>query len=160
MSGLGKVTQVRPAGDDHRVLTVHGGDFSYRRRPCGGAESTPERPGCPWRVDAVGHFPAEAFAQSARTAHDLSGHTFGCHESGPDRPATCAGFLLQGADHNMAVRMHRATGKVDLSEVDDGGYELHPGYITMAVENGVDEDDSALRGCRFSYEEQSRGEWS
>lgn len=151
-----RVTDVRPAGDEHQVLSVVGGQGHYRRRPCGGETSTSERPGCPWRVDAVGHFPPEAFAHSAETASDLSGRTFGCHESGSERPAICAGFLLRGADHNMAVRMRASAGQIDLSQVDDGGHELHPGYITMAVENGLDEDDPALRNARWSYREEVR----
>lgn len=145
-----RIIETRMAGDEHQVLSVAGGQGHYRRQPCGAAESTEERPGCPWRVDAVGHFPAEAFAHSARTAEDLSGHTFGCHESGADRPAVCAGFLLRGADHNMAIRMRLSAGQIDLSQVDDGGYELHPGYITMATENGLDMDDPALRNARWS----------
>lgn len=149
-----RITEVRLAGDEHQVLSVRGGEGHYRRRPCGGEQSTPDRPGCPWRVDAVGHFPAEAFAHSARTAADMAGHTFGCHESGADRPAICAGFLLRGADHNMAVRMRTAAGQIDLSQVDNGGHELHPGYITMAVENGLDEHDPTLHGARWSYREE------
>lgn len=147
------ITNARLAGDEHLVLTIEGCGGHYRRRPCGGEVSTPERPGCPWRVDATGHFPAEAFAHSANTADDLSGKMFGCHESGADRPATCAGFLLRGADHNMTVRMRLSSGSIDLSQVDDGGHELWPGYVTMAVENGLDMDDPALRNCRWSHAE-------
>jgi Family of unknown function (DUF6283) len=149
-----ETVRVRPAGDEHQVVTVTGARGAYRRRPCGGPESTPGRPGCPWRVDAVGHFPAEAFAHSADTAHDMAGHRFACHESGTAHPATCAGFLLRGADHNMAVRMSIATGLIDMGQVDDGGHLLHPGYVSMAQANGVRAE--ALRGCRLSYEEEQR----
>ena len=63
-----RITDIRPAGDDHQVVTVtsdtpHG----YRRKPC----ST-----CPWRVDAVGEFPAEAFRHSANTAYDMADKQF------------------------------------------------------------------------------------
>ena len=68
----------------------------YRRNPCAK---------CPWRVEAVGEFPAEAFKHSASTAYDMSDRVFGCHDSGTSKPATCAGFQLRGAYHNLRVRM-------------------------------------------------------
>jgi hypothetical protein len=142
------VTRSRPAGPDHEVLSVEGVGEAYRRRPCGGEVSTPERPGCPWRVDAVGRFPAEAFAHSATTAYDLSDRVFACHESGAARPATCAGFLLRGADHNLAVRVRAARGRLDLAQVHDGGHELHHDYRAMAEANGVHPDDPRLAPCR------------
>lgn len=129
----------RHADPDHDVVTVEGGHGGYRRSPCGG---------CPWRVDQTGSFPAAAFAISADCAYDMSGRTFGCHESGLDRPVTCAGFLLRGADHNMAVRMKAASGRLDPSQVHDGGHELHDDYVAMAVANGLAEDDPALARCR------------
>lgn len=134
-----RVTRSRPAGPDHEVLSVKGGGEAYRRRPCGG---------CPWRVDQVGVFPAEAFGHSAPTAYDLSDRVFACHESGAARPATCAGFLLRGADHNLAVRVRAAAGRLDLDQVHDGGHELHQDYRAMAVANGVDPDDERLALCR------------
>ena len=91
-----QVIEVRPAGEDHRVVSVSGPEGPYRRRPCSD---------CPWRVDAAGEFPAEAFRLSARTAADMSDHVFSCHQSGSQKPAVCAGFLLRGADHNLAVRL-------------------------------------------------------
>lgn len=30
--------------------------------------------------------------------------------SGAERPATCAGFLMRGAEHNLSVRMKRMNG--------------------------------------------------
>lgn len=150
---MSEIRRTRPAGPDHQVVTVAGGNGSYRRRPCGGPTSTPDRPGCPWRVDATGAFPPEAFEHSADTAADMSGHVFACHESGTDHPATCAGFLLRGAAHNMAVRMRLSRGDIDPEQIDDGGHQLHPGYITMAIANGVDPDSPALAGCRYSPDE-------
>lgn len=47
-----KVTQVRDAGSDHQVVTVQADTGSYRREPCAD---------CPWRIDATGVFPAQAF---------------------------------------------------------------------------------------------------
>jgi hypothetical protein len=148
-----RIIEIRPAGDQHQVISVHGGTGLYRRRPCGAEVSTPERPGCPWRADAVGHFPPEAFAHSAHTAEDCASRTFACHEAGVDRSAICAGFLLQGADHNLSVRVRRASGKIDMAQVTDGGYELHAGYTTMAVANGLDEGHPALRNVRLSRDE-------
>lgn len=139
MASEPKVTRVRPADDNNQVVTVEGGRGLYRRSPCGG---------CPWRVDQTGSFPAEAFRHSAETAYDLSTHTFGCHESGTETPMICAGFLLRGADHNMAVRLKAMRGDIDPSKVHDGGHELHDGYTAMAMANGVEADDPALWRCR------------
>lgn len=139
---------IHPVDDAHQVVSVVGG-HGYRRRPCGG---------CPWRVDQTGSFPAEAFRVSAHTAHDMSDRAFGCHEAGTERPATCAGFLLRGAENNMAVRRRAATGRLDLDSVSDGGHELHDGYVSMAVANGVPADDPALHGCRYSSWENETGE--
>lgn len=139
---MATITQIRPAGtnergEDHQVVTVEGGKSSYRRKPC----ST-----CPWRLDAVGEFPAEAFRHSASTAYDLATNTFACHESGADRPAACAGFLLRGADHNLAVRLQRIRG--ECLDVTDGGHQLHENYRAMAIANGVPPEDPVLDLCR------------
>lgn len=144
----GELVEVRPVDDEHQVVTVEAAPLSYRRRPCGG---------CPWRLDQVGSFPADAFRHSARTAHDLSGNGFGCHESGIRRPATCAGFLLRGAEHNLSVRIRIAAGELDPEQVDDGGHPLHDGYTTMAIANGVPADDPALEHCRPSAREHAAG---
>ena len=133
-----KILNIRPAGDNHQVVTTKGGKGSYRKRPC---------KDCPWRVDATGKFPAEAFRHSANTAFDMSDHTFACHANGIKRPATCAGFLLQNADNNLAVRMKRMTSDY-ASDVTDGGHELHPNYRAMAIANGVPKDDPAIKLCR------------
>jgi Family of unknown function (DUF6283) len=138
------VLDVRPAGDDHQVLTIASDHKAHRREPCAD---------CPWRVDATGVFPPEAFRHSARTAFDMAQETFGCHSSGSHKPATCAGFLLRGAEHNLKVRMDRvyaAMEGADMDDVHDGGHALHPGYVAMAVANGVDPDDPALAKCRLS----------
>lgn len=132
------VTEIKPADLNHQVVTVEGGRGTYRKKPC---------KNCPWRKDAVGVFPAEAFRHSANTAYDMAKKTFGCHESGTKKPAVCAGFLLRGADHNLTVRMGYITGKFQ-GDVVDGGHELHENYRAMAVANGVDPDDPALVPCR------------
>lgn len=142
-----EVTEVHPVDDENQVLSVVGGHGGYRRSPCGG---------CPWRVDRTGSFPAGAFVVSAPTAYDQADRAFGCHESGTERPVTCAGFLLRGAEHNLAVRMRAASGQLDLDSISDGGHELHDGYVSMAVANGVDADDPALRRCRLSSREVTR----
>lgn len=143
------VTEIRPADEHNQVLTVVGGDAAYRRRPCDG---------CPWRKSQTGGFPAEAFRHSANTAEDMSRHTFGCHEAGIARPKVCAGFLLRGAEHNVSVRMKAMSGAIDfdsLVEPDDD--DLHEGYISMAVANGVPREDPALERCRLSsYEIEAR----
>ena len=133
-----RVLETRAAGPDHEVVSVQSTNGGYRRKPCSD---------CPWRVDATGEFPAEAFRHSARTAHDMSEHVFSCHQSGVDRPATCAGFLLRGADHNMAVRLGYLSGRY-AQDVEDGGLVLHDSYVAMAVANGVDPEDPCLTACR------------
>lgn len=132
------VTWVRPAGDGHQVVRVVGGKGSYRKKPCSD---------CPWRKDAVGEFPAEAFRHSAHTAYDMAEETFACHQSGVKKPATCAGFLLRGAHHNLSVRLGYMTGKFK-GDVTHNGVELHESYRAMAVANGVDPNDPVLTRCR------------
>jgi len=133
-----EIVGIHPAGPDHRVVTVEGGEHAYCRRPC---------QECPWRLDALpGEFPPEAYRHSAQTAYDLSRHTFACHMSGTERPRVCAGFLLRGAAHNMAARMRRIRG--EWMDVEDGGVELYEDYRAMAEANGVDPDDPVLARCR------------
>lgn len=132
------IVQVRPAGDDHQVVTVEGGDGGYRRKPCDD---------CPWKVASTGIFPAEAFQHSAPTAYDMAPHAFGCHQSGQKLPATCAGFLLRGADHNLSVRLGFASGRYK-DDVSADGHELHANYRAMAIANGVNPDDVILKPCR------------
>jgi len=134
----------RTADPDNDVVTVAAGNGAYRRYPC---------PGCPWRVDQTGTFPAEAFAHAAGTAYDMSTTTFGCHEAGVDNPVTCAGFLLRGAGHNLGVRLRAARGDIDLSAVHTNGARLHAGYRTMATANGVAPTDERLQPCRWSPHE-------
>ncbi len=137
--GMTEIIRVRSAGDDHQVVTVEGGTGRYRRQPCGG---------CPWRTDQAGQFPPEAFIHSAETAYDMADRGFACHESGADRPATCAGFLLRGAAHNLAIRLRISSGDIDPAQVGNGGHELYPNYRAMAVANGVDPNHPRLRPCR------------
>lgn len=135
-----RVTNVRPAGDDHQVVTVTSDTSTgYRRKPCSN---------CPWRVDAVGQFPAEAFRHSASTAYDMAGNEFACHQSGKEKPATCAGFLLRGARHNLATRMKASRGRINFDAITDDGLELFNSYREMAEANGVSADDPVLRSCR------------
>lgn len=132
-----RIEKVRPAGRDHQVVTVVGGGDGYCKRPCAD---------CPWRKDATGEFPAEAFRHSASTAYDMAQNTFACHQAGTTQPRVCAGFLLRGADHNLAVRLGRMQGNFD--GVQDGGHELHESYRDMAIANGVDPEDDILAPCR------------
>ncbi len=137
---MNKITDIRPAGEDHQVVTVTSDSpHGYRRKPC----ST-----CTWRVDAVGEFPAEAFRHSASTAYDMADREFACHQSGTGKPATCAGFLLRGAGHNLATRLKVTAGRIELLAVSDDGLELFESYRAMAEANGVEPGDPALSRCR------------
>lgn len=79
-------------------------------------------------------FPAEAFVHSAETAYDMSRRRFACHQSGEEKPATCAGSCSMGADHNLAIRLGRSHGRY--LDVTNGGVELYDDYVEMAVANG------------------------
>ena len=143
-SGRGKVVRVRRAGPAHAVVSVRAARkkdeaYRYRREPC--AE-------CPWRKDApVGAFPAEAFRISADTAYDQSDRAFSCHMSGAEKAATCAGFLLRGATHNLGIRMRYAFGDIEPGSV-TSDVPLYRSYREMAEANGVDPDDPKLARCR------------
>lgn len=135
-----EVIGVNQGDGEWGVLTVRGGGKGYRTKPCepGG------KPTCPWLREApTGFFPPEAFQHSANTAYDRSDHVFGCHTSSPDNPLTCAGFLLRGAAHNFAVRMHGPDPDTIHSD-----RPLYESYQEMAIANGVSPDDPALALCR------------
>lgn len=122
------------------TITSKGGTGNHCIRPC---------PQCPWREDSeIGAFPAEAFRHSASTAYDMATNVFACHMAGKEKPLTCAGFLLRGALHNLAVRLAQCTGKLDMRDVSDGGAPLYADYRAMAEANGVEPDDPALAPCR------------
>lgn len=136
-----QIIKAAPADDNHQVVTVvtRGAEtLAHRKKPC---------KDCPWRKDAVGEFPPEAFRISAKTAYDMSLETFACHSSGSKRPATCAGFLLRGADHNLSVRLAYVTGRLT-EDFDADGNELFDNYREMAIANGVAPDDPILASCR------------
>ena len=137
-----KLAATRVVGPNHAVLTLHsegGRAHLHRREVC--AE-------CPWRLDSpLGRFPAGAYAASAPTAYDASFHTFSCHMSGADRPATCAGFILQQGVHNIGVRIALAYRGLDLGKI-KRTVPLFETYRAMAVANGVAPDDPALALCR------------
>lgn len=137
-----RLTRTRQAGPNHAVLTVKtkgNGSYCYRREPC--VE-------CPWRKDSkIGAFPAEAYRLSATTAYDMANNIFACHMSGSERPATCAGFLLRGAAHNLSIRMRQAKEDLDLDSV-HSDVDLYDSYREMAEANGVSPDDPVLKPCR------------
>lgn len=128
------------------LLSKGGENHAYRHTPC-------EQ--CPWRKDSpIGAFPPDAYRHSARTAYDMADSTFSCHVAGKDKPQTCAGFLLQSAEHNMQVRIGLMTGRLDLSRLHDGGVSLYDSYREMAEANGVPADDPALKPCRPYVDEE------
>lgn len=135
------IAQAR-VGPDHAVTTIvsKGADKAcYRLRPCDE---------CPWRKDRpTGVFPAEAYRHSARTDYDMAESTFACHMAGKDEPLICAGFLIRGAVHNLAVRLALATHRLDLDEV-KSDVPLYASYREMSEANGVDPEDPVLTPCR------------
>lgn len=116
-------------------LTAH-------KRPCGD---------CPWRRDApVGHFPPAAFQRLAASAYDMDRMLFQCHDTTPERPLVCAGFLERGAAHNLTVRLAYMTD--DLDPVERlSGMDLYDDYREMAIANGVDAEDPTLAPCRSGH---------
>jgi DNA-directed RNA polymerase subunit RPC12/RpoP len=137
-----KVTAVHRADDRHRVLQIDGVG-AHRKAPCNG---------CPWRLDQTGKFPAEAFRLSADTCYDASFRLFGCHESGPQKPATCAGFLIANSVHNLTARMRGVAGGTGCASP----VPLYPSYRAMAIANGVDPQDPAIAPCRADDEPAPR----
>lgn len=137
---MAKIIKTRMAGTDHAVHTIEGGKKgAVRPTPC---------KGCPWVKENDGMFPAEAFLHSAPTAYDMATHTFACHESGQEKPAMCAGFLLRGADHNLTVRLHVSQKILSYSDAKEDGRELHENYRAMAIANGVKPNDPKIGPCR------------
>lgn len=138
-----KITATRIADENNVVHTVEGGISGHRREPCDG---------CPWRVSNAGQFPAEAFRISASTAYDAAFNTFACHESGAEKPAICAGFLLRNAQNNIGVRFAQERGDCDPGTLREPEGELWRSYRAMAVGNGVDPADPVLTPCRADFE--------
>ena len=57
------------------------------------------------------------------------------------------GRRLEGAEHNLAVRLDILRGRIDQSKVHDGGRELHESYVAMAIANGIHENAPELKGA-------------
>lgn len=134
-------------GNDYGVTRVTGSSKkTARRKPCAT---------CPWRKDAaVGIFPADAYRSSASTAYDGSLTSFSCHESGKEKPAICAGFLLANADNNLAVRMAMIDGSLNSEEIaNPDNVPLYENYRAMAIANGVDPEDPRIAPCRGNDED-------
>lgn len=99
---------------------------------------------CPWRTDVpAGKFPPERYVALASTAYDMASTVFACHMSKDGSEFACAGFILKSSVHNFRCRMARAP----FDEV-RSPYPLFETYRELAVANGVDEYDPALRNCR------------
>lgn len=136
------IIEARPADWNHQVVTVQSARRHSCKKPC---------QDCPWRRDAVGIFPAEAFRLSAHTAYDMNDRTFGCHSTGTAKPSLCAGFLLRGAKHNLSVRLGMLGGTIEMDQVYDGGVALFDSYAEMAIANGVEPNDPVLAPCRSNH---------
>jgi hypothetical protein len=71
--------------------------------------------------------------------------------SGTESPVACAGFLLQNADNNLAVRIASSVGRFDPDSV-SSDVPLYEDYRAMAIANGVPPDDDAIAECRGNGE--------
>ncbi|MFJ1768020.1 DUF6283 family protein [Amycolatopsis sp. NPDC088138] len=133
-----EIIAVQPGADGWGVITYMAPGAAYQATPC---------TRCPWLRDSpTGAFPPEVFQHSAHTAYDLATHKFGCHSSPRDEPKTCAGFLLRGSAHNLAVRVHGP----DVPTAVSTDRPLYDDYREMAIANGVAPDDPTLAPCRDS----------
>jgi hypothetical protein len=155
-----RITRVRPAGPRHAVLTIETNGPRSPREISHAVGRSRHKPRvckqCPWRLDQVGTFPAEAFRHSAATCYDAALICFGCHMSNNARPATCAGFLLsESAPHNLLVRMAQAHRGLDLDRISSAGHALFRSYRDMAIANGVPADDPALAPIRDRASERA-----
>ncbi|MEA5367245.1 DUF6283 family protein [Amycolatopsis sp., V23-08] len=133
-----EIVAVNPGADGWGVITYMAPGSAYQATPC---------TRCPWLRDSpTGAFPPEVFQHSAHTTYDLATHKFGCHASPRDEPKTCAGFLLRGSAHNLAVRVYGPDVPTAVSTY----RPLYDNYREMAIANGVAPDDPALTPCRDS----------
>lgn len=111
----------------------------YQERPCDE---------CPWRLDVPpGQFSPERFIALAETAYDLAMVQFACHKSPEGHEFGCAGFVLNGATHNLGARLAMSNGRLDPRKIRTE-HPLHPHYRAMAIANGVPPDHPALHACR------------
>lgn len=114
--------------------------FRFCRKPCSE---------CPWRTDVQPYrFKPERYRNLASSAEDISFILFACHKTNDGKEVACAGFLLRGATHNMAVRMARVRGDIKDGDVSDGGFPLFDNYRAMAAANGVPRSHRALKHVR------------
>lgn len=102
---------------------------------------------CPFIIGNVGKFPPERFVALAHTAYDMATEVFACHMSKEGKEKACAGFMMV-CQHNMTIRLRAIQGHVNLNEIDAKGHELHDSYFDMAIDNGCDLFDPALRQCK------------
>lgn len=137
------VGETKVCSEEFGVTTVESsgaGTHVHRRKPCRE---------CPWRKDSpTGVFPADAFRTSAPSAYDGAMSTFGCHMNKTSAPATCAGFLLRHGENNIGVRFALMRERIELSDIEDGGFPVYESYREMAVANGVPADDPVLQQVR------------
>ena len=78
----------------------------------------------------------------------MAASTLGCHQSGQDKPAACAGFILRGATHNLVIMLAVIRGDLDTAQVTNGGHALHASYWAMVVAKGVPPQANCPRLCR------------
>lgn len=98
------VDRIRAAGPDHQVITLTGADGKrlYRRTPCSD---------CPWRRDAVGVFPAEAFRHSAHTGYDTTDAVQEWIKG--EKPATFScRDILPALNGRASLRQHEAAPRL------------------------------------------------
>ncbi|WP_282204250.1 DUF6283 family protein [Kitasatospora fiedleri] len=124
VEGAARVVRRRPGDEQWEVESrTSGGRIAAQPRPCSGEKV------CPWRLDApTGQFPAAVYEQLCpgnRTAGPRG--AFGCHSSGPARTLLCAGWLLAGADGNLAVLAMMDSGALPRLEL-PADVALYPSY--------------------------------
>ncbi len=89
--------------------------------------------GCPWRKSNCGNFSPEAFEVSKDTCTPGSASLFMCHESGWEKPAICAGFILANGEHR-SVKMLTEHGVIDYTKM-SVPEPMYESYETMLRDN-------------------------
>ncbi len=89
--------------------------------------------GCPWRKSNCGNFSPEAFETSKNTCEPDSVNLFMCHESGWEKPAVCAGFIIANPDHR-SIKVLAEAGVIDQTRTHEPE-AMYESYEAMLRDN-------------------------
>lgn len=73
---------------------------------------------CPWRIDApAGHWHKDEFVNIARTCRGDGLRRMGCHNSSPDNPIICMGWVRVEGFDSIGVRLACISGELNPADV-------------------------------------------